>query len=116
MNAMTINTKMLRSVFDANRQGHVIKVTRKDILEFLIEDMDTAFMRTSLSDTGDLVMVDPAGGPYITAEHGNQPGMPMSYFDLDWDGLIIQKMYWNSDNSLSIECYCDKPVEWNQIK
>ena len=116
MNAMTINTKMLRSVFDANRQGHVIKVTRKDILEFLIEDMDTAFMRTSVSDTGDLVMVDPSGGPYITAEHGNQPGMPMSYFDLDWDGLIIQKMYWHSDNSLSIECYCDKPVEWNQIK
>jgi hypothetical protein len=113
---MAINTKMLRSVFDANRQGHVIKVTRKGILEFLIEDMDTSFMRTSVSDTGDLVMVDPAGGPYIAAEHGDQPGMQMSYFDLDWGDLFIQKMYWNPDNSLSIECYCDKPVEWKKIK
>jgi hypothetical protein len=113
---MAINTKMLRSVFDVNRQGHVIKVTRKGILEFLIEDMDTSFMRTSVSDTGDLVMVDPSGGPYIAAEHGDQPGMHMSYFDLDWGDLFIQKMYWNPDNSLSIECYCDKHVEWKKIK
>ena len=113
---MAINTKMLRSVFDANRHGHVIKVTRKDILEFLIEDMDTSFMRTSVSDAGDLVMVDPAGGPYITAEHGDQPGMLMSYFDLDWGDLIIEKMYWNPDNSLTIKCYTIIPVEWEQIK
>ena len=100
-----------------NRYGNNIKITRIDLLEFLIEDLDVFFMRTSKTDDGRTIMFDPSGGPYVTAEYGDQPGTNMGYFHEEWDGLVVGDIKWGEkEGSVTLFCYSENPIEWVEVK
>lgn len=100
-----------------NRYGVNIKITRIGLLEFLMEYIDMFFMRTSVTDDDRIIMFDPSGGPYMTAEHGNQPGTDMGYFLDEWKGLIVGDIKWGEkEGSVILSCYSENPVEWVDVK
>jgi hypothetical protein len=100
-----------------NRHGKDMTVARMGLLEFVMGGIDMFYMRYSKSDDGNLIMFDPSGGPYITAEHGNHPGTNMGFFREEWKDLIIESIEWGIEEGTAIlKCYSKRPVEWVDIK
>lgn len=110
---------MISEVTHINRHGHPMKVIRISDTEFEIRYIDTSFMRISRIDENTIEMIDPAGGPYITAEIKSSkiPGLNMSYFHKDWDFLVVEKIdLFLPENKVSLKCKYAKPIEWITIQ
>lgn len=106
------------SIFEFNnRYGNSMTLFRKDLLEFIMGGVDTFYMRFSKTDDGKLIMFDPAGGPFITAEYENQPGTNMGSFREEWEDLIVESIELRSEEKMAIlKCYSKRPVEWVDVK
>jgi len=106
-----------KTVSFKNRHGKEILISRTGLNEFRMRGIDTFFMRTSTTDDGKLIMFDPSGGPYMTAEHNDSPGIDMGFFDIEWEGLRVESMTWGEiSGEVILKCYSEKPVDWVEVK
>jgi hypothetical protein len=100
-----------------NRDRHTIQITRVSELEFMMKGVDMNYMRTSVSNNGELIMFDPSGGPYTSAKYGEQPGTNMGYYHKDWDMFIVEKIEFQKDKpDVLLSCSYMKPIYWEKIK
>lgn len=98
-----------------NRYGTVLEFKRTSISEFLVSNIPNFFARRSMTESGETVMYDPSGGPYIGAEIDGHPGTDMGYYDDEWKGLIVNNIEILEGDQIILRCY-GVPVEWDQIK
>jgi len=103
-----------------NRYGDEIRILEiKEIgnSDFIMSNINMDFMRISFNEKDEVIMFDPPGGPYVTAEHGNQPGLDMGWFDPKWEYHIIEKIELNySEKTAKLKCKYTKPIEWKVVK
>jgi hypothetical protein len=97
-----------------NRHSDEIKVKRISLTEFIMSGYSD-FYRTSVTDDNKLIMFDPPGGPYTTAEHGNQPGADMGYYESEWEGLVVEAMEF-VEQGIKLTCFYKTKVEWDGLK
>ena len=98
-----------------NRYSDPIVVERISLTEFIMSGYSADFYRTSVTDDNKLIMFDPAGGPYTTAKHGDQPGTDMGYYETEWKGFIIESMEF-VENGIKLTCFYETKVEWDELK
>jgi len=94
-----------------------MRITRISELQFMMEGIDMSYMRTSTTDDGRTVMFDPPGGPYTTAESGDQPGTDLVYYDPSWKHFVVERIEFQEDkpNAL-LTCKYTKPIVWEKVK
>jgi hypothetical protein len=106
-----------KSVIFTNRAGVKMTITRISELQFMMKGIDTSFMRTSTDNEGKLVMFDPPGGPYTTAEAGHQPGTNLGYYDQSWKHFVVERIEFQGDKpDALLTCKYTKPIVWEKIK
>lgn len=99
-----------------NRMGTEITITKIGSDEFIMSGLEFDFMRYS-KNGDEIVMFDPPGGPFITAECGNQPGTNMRYFDPAWKDFVIEKIEIDYDQKIArLRCIYAKPIQWETVK
>lgn len=100
-----------------NRYGEDIVISKVGDTEFIMSNISTFFMRTSVNEQNEIIMFDPSGGPYITAEHGNQPGVDMGWFEPEWKHFVIEKIELDTEKKTArLKCKYTKPIEWEAVK
>jgi hypothetical protein len=100
-----------------NRYGEDIVISKVGDTDFIMSRIPMDFMRTSVNEKNEVIMFDPSGGPYITAEHGDQPGVDMGWFEPEWKHFIIEKIEFDLiGKSAKLKCKYMKPIYWEQIK
>lgn len=107
-----------KSVLYTNRAGVDIRIIRISELQFMMEGLDTKFMRISRDEEGSIIMFDPPGGPYTTARFGNQQGTSMEYYDQSWKYLVVERIKSQEDKpgAVLLTCIYTKPIEWIEIE
>ena len=98
-----------------NRYGDVLEFSRISESEFMVHDIPSFFARRSMTDSGEIVMYDPSGGPYLGAEIGGHSGTNMGYYDGEWEGLIVYKIEILENNTVKLYCHGGN-IEWDIIK
>ncbi len=98
-----------------NRYSDNIVVEKISLTEFIMSGYSKDFYRTSVGDDNKIVMFDPPGGPFMTAEYKNQPGTDMGYFEEEWKGFIVEAIDFIGD-SVKLTCFYETKVEWDQLK
>jgi len=98
-----------------NRHSDTIVVERISLTEFIMSGYSPDFYRTSITDDNKLIMFDPPGGPYTTAEHGNQPGADMGYYESEWEGLVVEAMEF-VEQGIKLTCFYKTKVVWDELK
>lgn len=98
-----------------NRYSDKIVIEKISMTEFIMSGYSPDFYRTSVTEDNKLIMFDPPGGPYMTAEHGNQPGTDMGYFETEWKGFTIESMEF-VEGGIKLTCFYETKVEWDELK
>lgn len=99
-----------------NRYSDKIIVERISLTEFIMSGYSPDFYRTSVTEDNKLIMFDPPGGPYMTAEHGDQPGTNMGYFETEWKGFVVESMEFVEEGGIKLKCFYETKVEWDELK
>jgi hypothetical protein len=128
---MEINREWKRQkAVHINRYGDKIEFTRISELEFIMKgpDANNGFLRVSRNSEGDLIMLDPPGGPMIMATPGlfwsgegeiyeKKMSNNMGDFEKEWEDLIIVGIEWKEE--IKIKClpiFSFDKLEWKKIK
>ena len=100
-----------------NRYENELEIIKTGDVEFKILKLPMDFMRTSLTGQGEVIMFDPPGGPFITANHNNQPGVDMGWFNPEWKYFVIEKIDLDYKRKTArLTCIYTKPIDWIGIK
>ena len=100
----------------ANRMGSEITIVKISNSDFVMSGFELDFIRYSMNGD-EIVMFDPAGGPFITAVCGDQPGSDMGYFNTAWKDLVIEKIEIDYVQKIArLGCRYTKPIHWETVK
>jgi hypothetical protein len=104
-------------VLFTNRIGTKMQIKRMTQTEFMMSGIDMSFMRTSQNEDGKIIMFDPHGGPYTTAQSGLQPGTDLGYYDEGWKYFVVEKIeFQHMKPEALLTCIYTKPIDWEQVK
>jgi hypothetical protein len=127
---MRLNGKWIKEEeIYVNRYGDLLKFTRISELEFIMSGGQLSqFVKISRDPAGNLLLIDPPGGPMIMATpamiwkgegeiYTKNMSNNMGEFSPQWKDLIIVELEWTTE--VKIKClpvWAFEEMKWEKIK